>query len=466
MSSSGAGNSVEKNELSTDRPQLTPLPGSSAPSHGGPQPSWALSGSSEIKGCVTGTTPQCEQTDSPKVFQYASTIGNLFKKSDPESQTGPFSSVGKDGTQKGADQGGSSLLPLEQDSKPSPDPKQQSSSEIEDEERFLYGDEEDKKPGPQKAAPTPPAPSSPSKQEFEKIHDLLKTIGLDIGVAEIGKLAVRTQERLHGKKLAPKMSQPAAEPPPSTASPAEPKTKVSEPQVKMEKKEIEAAEPKPEPPVKPAPKEPTPPATQQSPAPAPNDKPQPIQQKPKETAAPKAESPVQPPPSSPLPDPTPPPISPSQIPLYSPYHHSSMVPAYSMPPPNYNPYSPYISYPTSSWGMYPPMPSNHVQTPPPAPHISVPAPTYNTRSNLRVIETTDNLSEAKTDVKPPTPFAALLAKQEANRKNKETEKLKVSVRLEGPALNPHSAAGSRVTIEGGDPVRAPLVFATQSAHSL
>ncbi|XP_008123591.1 zinc finger protein 318 isoform X2 [Anolis carolinensis] len=41
--------------------------------------------------------------------------------------------------------------------------------------------------------------SEKSQPEYEKIHDLLKTIGLDIGVDEIGKLAARTQERLHGK---------------------------------------------------------------------------------------------------------------------------------------------------------------------------------------------------------------------------------------------------------------------------
>ncbi|KAJ8418329.1 hypothetical protein AAFF_G00140380 [Aldrovandia affinis] len=37
-------------------------------------------------------------------------------------------------------------------------------------------------------------------EEYEKIQDLLKTIGLDLGVAEISKMAARTQERLHGKK--------------------------------------------------------------------------------------------------------------------------------------------------------------------------------------------------------------------------------------------------------------------------
>ncbi|KAF5897381.1 zinc finger protein, partial [Clarias magur] len=36
-------------------------------------------------------------------------------------------------------------------------------------------------------------------EEYEKIQDLLKTIGLDLGVAEISKMAARTQERLQGK---------------------------------------------------------------------------------------------------------------------------------------------------------------------------------------------------------------------------------------------------------------------------
>ncbi|XP_072848287.2 zinc finger protein 318 [Pogona vitticeps] len=96
--------------------------------------------------------------------------------------------------------------------------------DIEDEEKFLYGDYEDdsdtnspcapkvaqnagKEPVRQKAnSPPPPLPSVKAdiseepRPEYEKIHDLLKTIGLDIGVAEIGKLAARTQERLHGKK--------------------------------------------------------------------------------------------------------------------------------------------------------------------------------------------------------------------------------------------------------------------------
>ncbi|KAJ8014277.1 hypothetical protein DPEC_G00038590 [Dallia pectoralis] len=41
-------------------------------------------------------------------------------------------------------------------------------------------------------------------EEYEKIQDLLKTIGLDLGVTEISKMAARTQERLHGMRPAPK----------------------------------------------------------------------------------------------------------------------------------------------------------------------------------------------------------------------------------------------------------------------
>lgn len=41
-------------------------------------------------------------------------------------------------------------------------------------------------------------------EEYEKIQDLLKTIGLDLGVGEISKMAARTKERLHGSKPPPK----------------------------------------------------------------------------------------------------------------------------------------------------------------------------------------------------------------------------------------------------------------------
>uniref|UniRef100_A0A671LBJ7 C2H2-type domain-containing protein n=1 Tax=Sinocyclocheilus anshuiensis TaxID=1608454 RepID=A0A671LBJ7_9TELE len=58
--------------------------------------------------------------------------------------------------------------------------------DIEDEEKFLYGDEEEGNEVRKEV------------EEYEKIQDLLKTIGLDLGVAEISKMAARTQARLHG----------------------------------------------------------------------------------------------------------------------------------------------------------------------------------------------------------------------------------------------------------------------------
>lgn len=98
-----------------------------------------------------------------------------------------------------------------------------SSLDAEDEEKFLYGGDEDDSNirGPSAEKPSMNGgkesvslnkrslspilsvkrdTSEGSGIEYEKIHDLLKTIGLNIGVAEIGKGAVRTQERLHGKK--------------------------------------------------------------------------------------------------------------------------------------------------------------------------------------------------------------------------------------------------------------------------
>lgn len=43
-----------------------------------------------------------------------------------------------------------------------------------------------------------------TNEEYEQIQDLLKTIGLDLGVTEISKMAARTKERLQGKKPPPK----------------------------------------------------------------------------------------------------------------------------------------------------------------------------------------------------------------------------------------------------------------------
>lgn len=122
--------------------------------------------------------------------------------------------------------------------------------DIDDEEKFLYGDSEDPKgqvtsepvrnPGldlygdvtedtlygdfpdenaaitkpnvsVELANPTCPPGTEPLKQEerraleeYEKMQELLKTIGLDLGVAEISKMAARTKERMQGHKAPPK----------------------------------------------------------------------------------------------------------------------------------------------------------------------------------------------------------------------------------------------------------------------
>ncbi|XP_006882202.1 PREDICTED: zinc finger protein 318 [Elephantulus edwardii] len=118
--------------------------------------------------------------------------------------------------------GFSRILSILADSTGTQEKRRRSFPDIEDEEKFLYGDEEEDlkvEPPPKPLGgsesevmrqKTTSLPSSglaikresleETNPEYAKIHDLLKTIGLDIGVAEISKLAARTQERLHGKK--------------------------------------------------------------------------------------------------------------------------------------------------------------------------------------------------------------------------------------------------------------------------
>ncbi|KAK1905068.1 Zinc finger protein 318 [Dissostichus eleginoides] len=124
---------------------------------------------------------------------------------------------------------------------------QDRTEDIDDEEKFLYGDAEDPKlpsepvrpqgldlygdvtedalyddyppsqepvderyrasvsPDQNLTGPEPPGPGErQALDEYEKIQDLLKTIGMDLGVTEISKMAARTKERLHGNKPPPK----------------------------------------------------------------------------------------------------------------------------------------------------------------------------------------------------------------------------------------------------------------------
>ncbi|XP_077199316.1 zinc finger protein 318-like isoform X1 [Paroedura picta] len=90
--------------------------------------------------------------------------------------------------------------------------------DVEDEEKFLYDDDNDDSNiscpteqltmnGTKESVSLNKRPLSPkqdacdrSKTDYEKIHDLLKTIGLYIGLTEIGEGGARTQEGLHGEK--------------------------------------------------------------------------------------------------------------------------------------------------------------------------------------------------------------------------------------------------------------------------
>ncbi|XP_068088688.1 zinc finger protein 318 [Hyperolius riggenbachi] len=457
-----------------------------------------LLGKTSLNAAAVVNPPQNRPSSSP-----ASNFLNL--RNDNTSAGFPFSFTSTSPATKGkAEAGGGYLLPNERmknDPKPQSMPasvaeqKIRSLSEIEEEERFLYGDEEEKsqKQSKELATTAPPAPdktdkNAPSEQEFFKIHDLLKTIGLDIGVAEIGKLAVRTQERLHGKKAAPKVPQVPAET--TQTAPSTSPTQVKgqpQPAVKTETKEktVSTPPPKAEAPVKPpgAPVKPTvtekPPPASQSSGPSVKDSPSPQQATSKEKSQPKPKvetvgqpistvqsspistvqaistvqsiSTVQPPQVSPVPELTP-------SPIYPPYNPSPMMPNYAVPPPSYNPYTPYVSYPTSNWPLYPvhqPLPAHppsphppsahpppahpppaHMPPPPNPPVIGPPTPMHSVRSNLLVIETNADLSEVQTPVKNEgksltSQASGILAKHEADRRNKEVEKVKVLEELEG-----------------------------------
>ncbi|KAM4693702.1 zinc finger protein 318 [Discoglossus pictus] len=304
--------------------------------------------------------------------------------------------------------------------------KESSISETEDEERFLYEDEHLKKAksDPEKGEQnqTPSEPET-DKQEFEKIHDLLKTIGLDIGVAEIGKLAVRTQERLHGKKVTPQAAQQGLDPRPGDTSAADSKHSLS-PSVT---KQIEKVPPTP--PAKPEQISTIPAAKQKQAPTTPTAKPEqpamPIERNKPTLPVPqqKVEIPANPvaknPAIAPQPQPTQPPVSPSQLPVYPPYHASQMVHGYSTPQHSYNAYNPYVSYPASSWSVY-----GQVHQPPPSGSTI-------TRSNLRIIETSDDVSNVKAQVKSKPPVSPaqtaaqvpqVLDTSESDQKNKDNDK--------------------------------------------
>uniref|UniRef100_A0A8C5IIZ4 Zinc finger protein 318 n=1 Tax=Junco hyemalis TaxID=40217 RepID=A0A8C5IIZ4_JUNHY len=314
--------------------------------------------------------------------------------------------------------GFSRILGMMADSVSAQEKRRRSFPDIEDEEKFLYGDEDEEtkieslpleKPPVscgneiiiQKMSPPPsPAPAvkmDPLEEpnaEYAKIHDLLKTIGLDIGVAEIGKLAVRTQERLHGKK-------PASRSPDRRSSDARRRDAW---ELRRSRSDTRSPE-----------------SGQQRSASPPGSFPQPKDGSSLHTSDYAKGKPVGqeiPPhaPEQPLPSvslipsipptpasltPTPTSVSQYQIPSYSHYTAAQMSQNYAPPtmaPPGYDAYGHYMAYAAPGWPMYPPAQQPNPTLPEAHGLLTMAMSANPTRPNLRVIETV-SLGKDVPDVK-------------------------------------------------------------------
>ncbi|XP_051472127.1 zinc finger protein 318 isoform X2 [Apus apus] len=303
--------------------------------------------------------------------------------------------------------GFSRILGMMADSVSAQEKRRRSFPDIEDEEKFLYGDEDEdnktetlpiQKPPvscgneivSQKVSPPPsPAPAvkvDPLEEpnaEYAKIHDLLKTIGLDIGVAEIGKLAVRTQERLHGKKLASRSPDRRSSDPrrldpwdlrrsrSDTRSPESGQQRSASPPGSFQQSKDPSLLQKSEyTKNKPVGQE-IPPRVPEQPIPS------------------VALIPSVPPAPASLP-PTPTSVSQYRIPNYSQFAATQMPPNYpppTMAPPGYDAYGHYMAYAAPGWTMYPPAQQPNPTLPEAHGLITMAMSANPTRPNLRVIET-------------------------------------------------------------------------------
>ncbi|KAL8185710.1 UNVERIFIED_CONTAM: hypothetical protein K2H54_057201 [Gekko kuhli] len=278
--------------------------------------------------------------------------------------------------------------------------------DVEDEEKFLYGDDEDDSnincpstemltvnDGERSVSlnrrPLSPIPSvkpdslEESRIEYEKIHDLLKTIGLDIGVVETGKGAARTQEQLHGKKTLRSVDGPSYKADSSEKDSIQSNTHSSESDQKNALSPCGSSLP----------------SNGASSAPI-SKHAQTLEYDnsagPPEQCFPSVS--VIPPAPASLPNlpPPPPPVS-----QYSLSHFTAFLAAHvlrnypppTMPPPSYNAYGHGMAYSTSAWPMHaPPQQSNPVL---PDVHglASVTVPPRPTQSNFRVMETVSTIKE-------------------------------------------------------------------------
>ncbi|XP_054018344.1 zinc finger protein 318 [Dryobates pubescens] len=347
-------------------------------------------------------------------FTFEEKFGNFLshkEKVEPKAELGdrhtdfllPHERASQDGS------GFSRILGMMADSVSAQEKRRRSFPDIEDEEKFLYGDEDEdskmesfplQKPPVscgneiinQKLSPPSSAPAAkldPLEEpnaEYAKIHDLLKTIGLDIGVAEIGKLAVRTQERLHGKKLAscspdrrssdprrldpwdfcrsrsdtrsPESGQQCSTSPPASFQQSKDASSLQKSEYTKNQPVGQDIPPR-------APEQPLPSVSSVSLIPS-----------------------VPPAPAS-LP-PTPTSISQYQIPSYSQFTAAQMPQNYpppTMAPPGYDAYGHYMAYAAPSWPVYPPAQQPNPTLPEAHGLLTMAMPANPTRPNLRVIET-------------------------------------------------------------------------------
>ncbi|XP_064504603.1 zinc finger protein 318 [Pseudopipra pipra] len=314
--------------------------------------------------------------------------------------------------------GFSRILGMMADSVSAQEKRRRSFPDIEDEEKFLYGDEDEEtkveslpvqKPPVscgneiivQKMSPPPsPAPAvkldalEEPNAEYAKIHDLLKTIGLDIGVAEIGKLAVRTQERLHGKKLASRSpdrrSSDSRRLDPwdlrrsrsDTRSPESGQQRSASPPVSFQQsKDVSSLQKSEYTKNKPVGQD-IPPCAPEQPLPS-------------VSLIPSV------PPTPPSLPPTPTSVSQYQIPTYSHYTPTQMPQNYpppTMAPPGYDAYGHYMAYAAPGWPMYPPAQQPNPTLPEAHGLLTMAMSANPTRPNLRVIETV-SLGKDVPDVK-------------------------------------------------------------------
>ncbi|NXL30038.1 ZN318 protein, partial [Glaucidium brasilianum] len=350
---------------------------------------------------------------APKdTFTFEEKFGNFLShkekvepKSEPADRHTDFLLPHERASQDGS--GFSRILGMMADSVSAQEKRRRSFPDIEDEEKFLYGDEDEdtkteslpiQKPPvscgneiiSQKMSPPPsPAPAvklDPLEEpnaEYAKIHDLLKTIGLDIGVAEIGKLAVRTQERLHGKKLASRSpdhrSSDLRRLDPwdlrrsrsDTRSPESGQQRSTSPPVSFQQSKDASSVQKPEYTKNKPVGQDVPPCAPEQPLPS------------------VSLIPSVPPTPASLP-PTPTSVAQYQIPNYSQFTATQMPQNYpppTMAPPGYDAYGHYMAYAAPGWTMYPPAQQPNPTLPEAHGLLTMAMSANPTRPNLRVIET-------------------------------------------------------------------------------